>query len=211
MKYKVGDRVKVRNDLVVNETYGDGCRFRSDMARYKGQVVTISRVFDVDGFYKIKDDSSNWSWVDEMFVDTVENKNKKYKVGDKVKIREDLIADEEYGEIDYISDMDKWKGKIVTISFADNDNNCYGIAEDTEVWNWSAEMFEDVSDDEIKAQTVDVGYYLKFCGHGVLVDVYQDGSHDENSFFTSVDGFNQYIIPKDAIKWIIPHEKEIDL
>lgn len=278
MKYKVGDKVKVRNDLVVNETYGDGCRFRSDMARYKGQVVTISRVFDVDGFYKIKDDFSNWSWVDEMFEDVVENK--KYKIGDKVKIREDLIADEEYGEINYISDMDKWKGKIVTISFADNDNNCYGIAEDTEGWNWSAEMFEDVSmkykigdrvrvrkdlvhgkgyggqtfymddwkgkvvtissinshgyyeiagdgdvwwwTDEMfedvsdvptdgRVQTVDVGYYLAFCGHGVLVDVYQDGSHDENSFFTSVDGFNQYIIPKDAIKWIIPHEKEIDL
>lgn len=207
MKYKVGDKVKVRNDLVVNETYGDGCRFRSDMARYKGQIVTISKVEDC--FYNIKEDRYYWSWVDEMFVDVVENK--KYKIGDKVKIREDLVADEEYGEIDYISDMDKWKGKIVTISFADNDNNCYGIAEDTEGWNWSAEMFEDVSENEIKAQTVDVGYYLAFCGHGVLVDVYQDGSHDENSFFTSVDGFNQYIIPKDAIKWIIPHEKEIDL
>lgn len=129
----------------------------------------------------------------------------KYKVGDKVKIREDLVADEEYGEINYISDMDKWKGKIVTISFADNDNNCYGIAEDTEGWNWSAEMFEDVSENEIKARTVDVGYYLKFCGHRVIENVYQ-GVDNGKLFFTTVDELNQYTLPKDAIEWVIPHE-----
>lgn len=129
----------------------------------------------------------------------------KYKVGDKVKIREDLVADEEYGEIDYISDMDKWKGKVVTISFADNDNNCYGIAEDTEGWNWSAEMFEDVPENEIKARTVDVGYYLKFCGHRVIENVYQ-GVDNGRLFFTTVDGLNQYTLPKDAIEWVVPHE-----
>ena len=65
MKYKVGDKVKVRNDLVVDKTYGNGVWFRSDMARYKSQIVTISKVEDY--FYNIKEDRYCWSWVDEMF------------------------------------------------------------------------------------------------------------------------------------------------
>jgi hypothetical protein len=113
--------------------------------------------------------------------------------------------------------MGKWAGDIVTISRI-NKNGHYEIAEDQEdedsdKWTWSDKMFEDVSDipTDGKVQTVDVGYYLAFCGHRVLVDVYQDGVHDSNSFFTSADGFNQYILPKDAIKWVVPHEREIDL
>lgn len=130
-------------------------------------------------------------------------KNMKYKVGDKVRVRTDLVDGEVYGGVDYIDYMDKWKGKVVTISFADND--CYGIAEDTELWTWSAEMFEDVSDEEIKGRTVDVGYYLKFCGHRVIENVYQ-GVDNGRLFFTTVDGLNQYILPKDAINWVVPHE-----
>lgn len=69
MKYKVGDKVRVRDDLVIDNDYGDSyVSFTSDMAYYKGQVVTISEVGDY--FYKIKEDSLyNWSWVDEMFED----------------------------------------------------------------------------------------------------------------------------------------------
>lgn len=202
MKYKVGDKVRVREDLVRGKKYG-GTTFYMD--KWAGKIVTIS--FADNNYYEITEDDqiNKWCWTDEMFEGIVENK--RYKVGDKVKIREDLVGDEEYGDIDYISDMDKWKGKVVTISFADNDCNCYGIAEDTEGWSWSAEMFEDVSDEEIKAQTVDVGYYLKFCGHRVIENVYQ-GVDNGKLFFTTVDGLNQYTLPKDAIKWIIPHPQE---
>lgn len=212
MKYKVGDRVKVRNDLIVDRCY-NGFYFNKDMTRWRGQIVTISEVENKDPCYRIKEDEGEykWGWVDEMFEDVVENK--KYKIGDKVRIREDLINGEEYGGIDYVSDMDKWKGKVVTISFADNDANndcdCYGIAEDTEAWNWSAEMFEDVSENnvrEIKARTVDVGYYLKFCGHRVIKNVYQGVADNGKLFFTTADSLNQYALPKDAIEWVIPHE-----
>ena len=214
MKYKVGDKVRVRTDLVVDKYYGDGdFYFNNDMAHWRGQIVTISEVKSRDDCYRIKEEHK-WSWVDEMFEDIVENKDRKYKVGDKVRVREDLVADEEYGDINYnyISgiDIDKWKGKVVTISFADNNNNCYGIAEDTEAWNWSAEMFEDVPENnvgEIKARTVDVGYYLKTYGHREIKNVYQ-GVDNGKLFFTTVDGLNQYVIPKDAIDWIIPHPQE---
>jgi hypothetical protein len=208
MKYKVGDKVRVREDLIHGREYG-GITFYMDGC--KGKIVTISFVCS-SNYYEIAEDEDKWNWTDEMFEDIVENKNKKYKVGDKVKIREDLVADEEYGEIDYISDMDKWKGKIVTISFVDNDNNCYGIAEDTERWTWSAGMFEDVPENnvgEIKARTVDVGYCLKPYGHRMIGNVYQGVDNNGKLFFTTVDGLNQYIIPKDAIDWIIPHPQEV--
>ena len=174
-------------------------------------MVTISRV-DND-FYKIKGDIHYWNWTDEMF----EEIKMKYKVGDKVRVRTDLVEYGTYGGVTYVEEMGKWAGDVVTISRI-NKNGHYEIAEDKEDegfdrWTWSDEMFEDVSETttESKVQTVDVGYYLTFCGNGVLVDVYQDGSHNGNPFFTSADGFNQYILPKDAIKWVIPHEKEIDL
>jgi hypothetical protein len=129
----------------------------------------------------------------------------KYKVGDKVRVRTDLVHGEKYDGIRFY--MDDWKGKVVTISFANNDNNCYGIAEDTERWTWSAGMFEDVPENnvgEIKARTVDVGYYLKPYGHRVIENVYQ-GVDNGKLFFTTVDGLNQYTLPKDAIEWVVPH------
>lgn len=133
----------------------------------------------------------------------------KYKVGDKVRVREDLVNGREYGGITFY--MDGWKGKVVTISFIDS-LGCYEIAEDEDKWCWTDEMFEDVSDDEIKTQivdkarTVDVGYYLKFCGHRVIENVYQ-GVDNGKLFFTTVDGLNQYTLPKDAIEWVVPHEE----
>lgn len=70
MKYKVGDKVRVKNDLFVNEQYGNGVWFRNDMARYEGQVVTISKV--EDDFYNIEEDKCRWCWIDEMFEDVEE-------------------------------------------------------------------------------------------------------------------------------------------
>lgn len=208
MKYKVGDKVRVKTDLVVDKTYGGVC-FVKNMAHWRGHIVTISRIGDY--FYKIEENlyPFDYNWTDEMFEDVVETK--RYKVGDKVKVREDLIDCETYDEINYVSDMDEWKGKIVTISYAND--NYYEIAEDnqTDKWMWSAEMFEDVSDDnvgEIKARTVDVGYYLNTYGHRVIKNVYQ-GVDNGKLFFTTVDGLNQYVIPKDAVEWIIPHPQEI--
>jgi hypothetical protein len=96
----------------------------------------------------------------------------KYKIGDKVRVREDLIHGREYGGMTFY--MDGWKGKIVTISFVGS-SDYYKIAEDEDEWSWTDEMFEDVPDINVGkiARTVDVGYYLKFCGHRVIENVYQ--------------------------------------
>lgn len=72
MKFKVGDRVKVREDLKPNEYYG-GVRFDSDMRKMKGRTVTIISTFDDDG-YRVE--GSIFYWTDEMF------ENKKYTYED---------------------------------------------------------------------------------------------------------------------------------
>lgn len=70
MKYKIGDKVKVRNDLKVLKRYGD-YTFVKRMEKYKGKLVTISD--ELPGFYHIKEDKNEcWNWTDEMFEPVVE-------------------------------------------------------------------------------------------------------------------------------------------
>lgn len=70
MKYKVGDKVKVRSDLVKDNWYGHYV-YVSAMDNFKGEQ-TIREIRD-DG-YLIYGDCSNYRWTDEMFEDMDENK-----------------------------------------------------------------------------------------------------------------------------------------
>lgn len=69
MKYKVGDKVKVRSDLKNDVSYGSQCTVE-EMMDYKGNVVTISEVGQT--CYQIEGDEEGWSWTDEMFEGLVE-------------------------------------------------------------------------------------------------------------------------------------------
>ena len=72
MKYKVGDKVRVRNDLVGYERYGNQT-FVPTMAEYTGEQI-IKEV-RADG-YTIKADKHlcQYVWTDEMFEDIKEDK-----------------------------------------------------------------------------------------------------------------------------------------
>ena len=77
MKYKIGDKVRVRKDLKVGGSYG--VYFNDDMANFIGKEVTIDCVGSLG--YRIKEDKFNWSWTDEMFEDFKYN----YKKGTKLR------------------------------------------------------------------------------------------------------------------------------
>jgi sulfur relay (sulfurtransferase) DsrC/TusE family protein len=62
MKYKEGDRVKIRADLEVDKQYGSRA-FTQYMAKWRGQVVTILAC--VGNCYWLKD-GEYWNWTDEM-------------------------------------------------------------------------------------------------------------------------------------------------
>jgi len=67
MKYKVGDKVRVRKDLVIDSVYG-GDSFTEGMAMFRGKVVTISKILNNGKYYILEDDSEcAWSWTNEMF------------------------------------------------------------------------------------------------------------------------------------------------
>lgn len=67
----------------------------------------------------------------------------KYKVGDKVKIRKDLIDEENYGSVNFVEPMEEYKGQTAEITMTyDDGKDGYLIDIDGGVWYWSAEMFE---------------------------------------------------------------------
>ena len=71
MKYKIGDKVRVRNDLeegkwysMNNHTFSDFVN--SKMITFKGKEVTIL-ADNCFGMYRIKEDNGEYHWTDEMF------------------------------------------------------------------------------------------------------------------------------------------------
>ena len=69
MNFKVGDKVRIKNDLIVGEYYG-GIYFAPKMEKYKGQIGIIKSVNKQIEYYKIlinnNTDSLKWNWSDEM-------------------------------------------------------------------------------------------------------------------------------------------------
>lgn len=66
MKYKVGDKVRIREDLVTGGNYC-GTIVVSDMIDMCGSVATIERVYEELSGYYIEEDTKSYLWTDEMF------------------------------------------------------------------------------------------------------------------------------------------------
>ena len=73
MKYKVGDKVRVREDLSIDKTY-DGCYVTPSMTVFLGKTVTIHKVREGINRYEIEEDYGTWNWTDEMF-ESLESEN----------------------------------------------------------------------------------------------------------------------------------------
>ena len=115
----------------------------------------------------------------------------KYKVGDKVKIREDLVVGKMYGADDFARGMEKYKGKIATIvtvhdtvyniNVDDNDID----DDDALAWHWTDEMFEDYT--ETTAMTVeDLLNKTDVEKGGLIISVYYP-----NAYFEATIGHNK--------------------
>lgn len=76
MKYKVGDKVRVREDLDIGIPYHEYdeefCTFSNDdMKQYAGKRVTISE--SKEHYYRLSEDNGAWYWTDEMFEGKADN------------------------------------------------------------------------------------------------------------------------------------------
>ena len=73
MKYKVGDKVRVKSLEWYNDSYNncgieiDGVLFDPDMCKYCGKtgIITVKS----KGYYKLSIDSGEWFWYDWMLED----------------------------------------------------------------------------------------------------------------------------------------------
>ena len=73
MIYRVGDVVKIRDDLEVNKYYND-CFLNEFMTKYLGTIQVIDEIDKTnDKIFKLKD--IDFSWAEEMFEGKIVNGN----------------------------------------------------------------------------------------------------------------------------------------
>lgn len=148
MKYKPGDKVRVRADLNPNNDYG-GILPVLSMCMERGNIVTIKNGEVCDGLkaYHVEGDTCNFFWTEEMFEETADKEKAgagmKYKVGDKVKIRHDLHVMGNWcgSDVAVVKDMLKMAGKLATIKKVRR-NDRYDIEEDGGCWIWHESMIQ---------------------------------------------------------------------
>lgn len=78
MLYRVGDVVKIRDNLEIDKYYND-CFFNKFMTKYLGTIQVIDEIDKFNKFFKLRD--IDFSWSEEMFegkivnadVDKIEN------------------------------------------------------------------------------------------------------------------------------------------
>ena len=82
--HHVGDKVKIREDLEIDECY-EGCDFVDDMEDFKGKIVTISKAYvdeyDGEDNYHIKEDDGKYGDKSSGLVNYDEPRNNGNKQG----------------------------------------------------------------------------------------------------------------------------------
>ena len=91
---KVGDKVRVREDLIVGSNYGGEMFCGGYMESLKGRIATIVEVYDCLS-YDIDIDEDGWCWTEEMFEKIEEKENNNMK---ELTFRE-VIANIKEGEV----------------------------------------------------------------------------------------------------------------
>lgn len=64
MEYKIGDLVRIKDNLQVGEKYG-GCNVIDDMLKYRGMVDSIEYI-DKEGDYHLANDNNPYVWNKDM-------------------------------------------------------------------------------------------------------------------------------------------------
>ena len=72
MKYKVGDKVRIKSSDKIKYNFPIYVQFANEMYEYCGKVATIERVDDYNSAYDIDLDNGKFYWTDEMFIDTID-------------------------------------------------------------------------------------------------------------------------------------------
>jgi len=143
--FKVGDKVKIRSDLKTgHKDYS--IDVVCDMKQYRGKEATITAI-DSDGDYQLDIDKEQFYWSVEMLEPiTFREERSIFKVGDTVKVREDLHTSMNFGSVYVDDDMLEYVGKYTTITKVVEGGCCY-LEGDGNRWCWHPEMLIKVGED----------------------------------------------------------------
>ena len=156
MKYEICDVIRIKEDLVEGEKYGE-CNVDKDMLKFRGATTTIEGI-DEDGDFYLANKDNYYTWHKDM-VEPVELKddlkepiraeeikeenNMKYKIGDVVRIKESIQEGEKYGKCNVIESMLKFKGTVDVIEKIDKDGD-FELADDNNPYSWNKDMVESI-------------------------------------------------------------------
>ena len=144
MRFKIGDKVRVKEDLVGDKMYGLN-RFVRPMEQYKGKIYAISNIFCNQYQFNGIGYLFTEEMVEEVNEEVKEDKIMKFSVGDKVRVREDLVEGEYYGDYMFTHDMKEYKGYIFEISKVLSHEY---LLKDIPSFLWTNEMLELVKNEE---------------------------------------------------------------
>lgn len=140
---KPGMKVKLRKDLVAEQMYGSDC-WITDMKK-PGSEVVVDHIIKDDRFY-VKGSFYNYT------VDMLENPvklsdtvSRDFKVGDRVRLREDLKAGGVYGGFTYLKTMLK-PGTETTVDKCFTGTGNVTLASDESSYIYSPAMLEHVEE-----------------------------------------------------------------
>lgn len=140
---KPGMKVKLRKDLVADQMYGSDC-WITDMKK-PGSEVVVDHIIKDDRFY-VKGSFYNYT------VDMLENPvklsdtvSRDFKVGDRVRLREDLKAGGVYGGFTYLKTMLK-PGTETTVDKCFTGTGNVTLASDEFSYTYSPAMLEHVEE-----------------------------------------------------------------
>ena len=117
MNFKVGEKVRIKNDLMTGKTYNNEI-FSNGMKRYRGQIGIICQIIiDKDGVkYRIlidnNQESLDWFWTDEMLETYTDVKEEKIKVVIKNKATVVVSLNNEWVGSSQWNGKDKYDEKI---------------------------------------------------------------------------------------------------
>ena len=141
-KYKVGDRVKVKGDLVVGERYG-GTMFASGMKGYR-EITIRSLETRIDGKCVYISEEDRYCYTDEMIEGLA--LNNKYNIGDRVRIKENLVVGKYYGSNSFVENMKPYE-EITIKKVLFYDGNIEYISEEN-YYYYTDEMIEGLIEEE---------------------------------------------------------------
>lgn len=201
LEYNLGDVVKIKDNLQEGEKYG-GCNVIDDMLPFRGTIDIIENI-DEDGDYHLANNNNPYVWNEGMlepveskddlkqstYVDEIKEKNSvEYKIGDVVRIKDNLQEGEKYGECNVNKDMLKFRGATTTIEGIDEDGDFY-LANKDDYYAWYKDMLEPVEIKESTTPKIDrLGIYQYLLNN--LEETYEAKNNDYgNSVADTYDKF----------------------